>query len=183
MKIKKTPLESCYIIEPDIFKDDRGYFFEAFNKDKFKHNSGIEFNPVQLNQSGSFKNVFRGFHFQRPPFEQSKLISCTEGEILDIAVDLRQSSATFGRYFSIVLSDSNYLQFYIPKGFAHGFLVISDFGKIQYLIDVPYSPEHDDGIIYNDPMINIDWKALASDLILSAKDKMLPTINEKLKNV
>lgn len=176
MKVTDTPIKDCLVIEPTVFEDERGYFFEGFNKKKFKELSGVDFDPVQLNQSRSCKSVLRGFHFQYPPFEQAKLVSCSEGTILDVAVDIRRESKNYGEAYSILLTEENRKQLYIPKGFAHGFLVVSNYAKIMYLVDTLYSADHDAGIRYNDPQVNFDWGLGDILPILSKKDATLPTL-------
>lgn len=172
MKITKTKISGLTIIEPKIFSDERGYFFEPFNKLEFqKHFGNINF--VQDNESKSVKGVLRGFHFQKPPFEQAKLVRCIEGKVLDIAVDLRKKSNTYGQYEKVFLSSKNKKQFFIPRGFAHAFLVLSKTAIFSYKVDNIYSPEHDSGIVWNDPNLLIDWGLDKSGLIISEKDKNL----------
>lgn len=176
MLIKETAFSGLFIVEPQIFEDSRGIFFESFNQRKFNEALGKELNFVQDNQSSSSFGVLRGLHFQRPPFEQAKLVRVLSGEVLDVAVDIRKGSPTFGNYFSIVLSGKNRLQLYIPKGFAHGFVVLSPSADFLYKCDNFYAPTYDSGIVYNDPDINIDWKLESKDIILSEKDKNLKFI-------
>ena len=178
MKAEKINLNDCWIIEPDVFEDERGYFYEGFNKAKFKSATGIDFDVKQINQSNSSKGVLRGLHFQRPPKAQAKLVSCLEGEVLDVAVDLRKTSNTYGQFALVRLSAVNKKQFYIPKGMAHGFLVLSDHAKLMYQTDELYSREHDTGIRYDDPEIGISWGVAYEELILSEKDRNLPAFNE-----
>lgn len=173
MLIKETTFSGLFIIEPQIFEDSRGIFFESFNQRKFNEALGEEFNFVQDNQSSSSFGVLRGLHFQRPPFEQAKLVRVLSGEVLDVAVDIRISSPTFGKYFSIILNAENRLQLFIPKGFAHGFVVLSPSADFLYKCDNFYAPSYDSGIVYNDPDIDIDWKLDHKDLIISEKDKNL----------
>ncbi len=178
MKAEKTNLNDCWIIEPDVFEDERGYFYEGFNVAKFKNVTGVDFEVKQINQSRSSKGVLRGLHFQSPPKSQAKLVSCLEGEVLDVAVDLRQNSSTYGQFSMVRLSADNKKQFYIPKGMAHGFLVLSDYAKLMYQTDELYSKEHDTGIAYNDPDLNITWSLAHEEIILSEKDSDLPTLKE-----
>lgn len=177
MNIIKTEISDLIIIEPNIFKDQRGYFFESFNQEKFKKEiANVDF--IQDNESKSTFGVLRGLHFQKPPFEQAKLVRCIQGEVLDVAVDLRSDSETFGKYVSILLSEENKKQFFIPRGFAHGFVVLSEFATFAYKVDNMYSPNHDSGIIWNDLTLNIDWKIDLNKLVISDKDKNLPNLLE-----
>ena len=172
MNIIKTSIKDLVIIEPKIFEDSRGYFFEPFNKNLFKEKFG-DINFVQDNESKSSKGVLRGFHFQKPPFEQAKLVRCIDGEVLDIALDLRKESKTYRKYEKVLLSGKNKKQFFIPRGFAHAFLVLSDTAILSYKVDNLYAPEYDSGIIWNDPSLSIDWGMDESKLIISKKDKNL----------
>lgn len=183
MKAEETNLEGCWIIEPDVFEDERGYFYEGYNAQRFKKATGLDFEVKQLNQSRSSKGVLRGLHFQREPKAQAKLISCIEGEVLDVAVDLRTNSKTFGKYSLVRLSAHNKKHFFIPKGMAHGFLVLTEHAKLMYQVDELYSPEHDTGVIYDDPDINISWGFPEEEMILSEKDKKLPTFKELKPNI
>lgn len=176
MNFNAFPLEGCYCIEPLIFDDNRGYFMESFNEKTFAEKTGQSIHFVQDNQSFSSKGVLRGLHYQVGEHAQSKLIRVLSGEILDIAVDIRPGSVTFGEYVSIVLSAQNQKQFFIPKGFAHGFLVLSDTATIFYKCDNFYNKASEGGIIYNDPKLNIDWQLPDTELILSEKDAILPTL-------
>lgn len=178
MKGTETNLKGCWVIEPDVFEDERGFFFEGFNAGKFKSLTGVDFIPRQLNQSGSIKGVLRGLHFQNAPKAQAKLVSCSHGELLDVAVDLRKNSPTFKQTFSVRLSEDNKKQLFIPKGFAHGFIVLSEYAKLMYQVDEVYSPEHDSGIAYNDPELNISWVLSKGEIILSNKDQNLKNISE-----
>jgi len=156
MKMITTNIPGVLIIEPDIFNDSRGYFFESYNYEKYSE-FGINDDFIQDNESYSVKGVLRGLHYQLPPFTQSKLVRVIKGKILDVAVDIRKSSPYFGEYVSVELSDKNKKQFYIPRGFAHGFVVLSDEVIFAYKCDNIYSPKHARGIMYNDPDININW--------------------------
>ena len=179
MKVKSTPLKNCYIIEPTVFEDDRGYFYEKFNEQKFEQLTGMNGHFVQDNISKSSYGVLRGLHLQKGDMAQAKLVSCLEGRVWDVAVDLREDSPTFGRWFGVELSAENRLQFYIPRGFAHGFSVLSPTAVFAYKCDNFYNKESEGGIIWNDTELNIDWKLPLSDIILSEKDKVQKTFQEK----
>ena len=170
MKINKTFIKDLLIIEPQLFKDDRGFFYESYNKKKLDKKIKIIF--VQDNESKSIKGVIRGLHFQAPPFEQTKLVRCVSGNILDVAVDLRTNSKTYGKSFSIELSSINNKQLFIPKGFAHGFQVLSNEAIVNYKVDEHYNSDTDSGIIWNDKDLSIDWN-LDIKPILSNKDLKL----------
>ncbi len=178
MRFIKTEIPDLVIIEPIVLGDERGYFFESFKKEEFEKEIGkIDF--VQENESMSSKGVLRGLHFQRPPYTQAKLVRAVVGEVLDVAVDIRTDSPTFGKHVSVSLSGQNKRQFFIPHGFAHGFVVLSDTAVFQYKIDNIYAPDYDDGILFNDSDLNIDWK-ISKDLIkLSGKDKQMKLFKEK----
>lgn len=178
MEIQKFDIEGLLLIQPKIFSDDRGYFFESFNKRQFNSILGYEVNFIQDNESKSSKGVLRGLHFQKPPFSQSKLVRVVAGEVLDVVVDLRQSSPTFGKHQSIRLSSVNKYQFFIPRGFAHGFIVLSDEVIFTYKVDNYYAPSYDSGIIYNDLELEIDWQLPFEQILLSEKDSKLLTFNE-----
>jgi dTDP-4-dehydrorhamnose 3,5-epimerase len=173
MKINKTYIEDLLIIEPQLFKDERGFFYESYNKNNL--NSNIVF--VQDNESKSYKGVIRGLHFQAPPLEQTKLVRCVSGNILDVAVDLRKNSKTYGNYFSIELSSENNKQLFVPKGFAHGFQVLSEEAIVNYKVDNFYNPKYDSGIIWNDKDLLIDWN-LDIKPVLSVKDLKLISFKE-----
>jgi dTDP-4-dehydrorhamnose 3,5-epimerase len=173
MLFKETEISGVFIIEPQLFKDNRGYFFESFNQRKFNEGIGKEINFVQDNQSKSHYGVLRGLHFQSAPYEQSKLVKVLKGEVLDVAVDLRKDSSTYGKHISIILNEENNYQLFVPKGFAHGFLVLSPTADFFYKCDNFYAPSYDSGIIYNDPDLNIDWKIPKEEIIISEKDKNL----------
>lgn len=177
MNFIKTEIEGVYIIEPKVFGDARGYFFEAFSQREFDENIGKTV-FVQDNQSKSCYGVLRGLHFQKPPYSQAKLVSCVRGKVLDVAVDIRKNSPTYGKYISTELSDENHRMFYIPQGFAHGFSVLSDIAIFQYKCDNYYAPQSEGALIWNDPDINIDWHIPATDIILSEKDKKHPCLKE-----
>ena len=173
MKINKTFIEDLLIIEPQLFKDERGFFYESYNK----NNLDINIVFVQDNESKSYKGVIRGLHFQAPPFEQTKLVRCVSGNILDVAVDLRTNSKTYGKSFSIELSSENNKQLFVPKGFAHGFQVLSEIAIVSYKVDNYYNPDSDSGIIWNDKDLSIDWN-LDLKPILSNKDLKLISFKE-----
>ena len=179
MKVKSTPLKNCYIIEPTVFEDDRGYFYEKFNEQKFEQLTGMNGHFVQDNVSKSSYGVLRGLHLQKGDMAQAKLVSGLEGRVWDVAVDLREDSPTFGRWFGVELSAENRLQFYIPRGFAHGFSVLSPTAVFAYKCDNFYNKESEGGIIWNDAELGIDWKLPMSDIILSEKDKVQKTFQEK----
>ena len=173
MKINKTFIEDLLIIEPQLFKDERGFFYESYNK----NNLDINIVFVQDNESISYKGVIRGLHFQTPPFEQTKLVRCVSGNILDVAVDLRTNSKTYGKSFSIELSSENNRQLFVPKGFAHGFQVLSEIAIVSYKVDNYYNPDSDSGLIWNDKDLSIDWN-LDLKPILSKKDLKLISFKE-----
>jgi dTDP-4-dehydrorhamnose 3,5-epimerase len=177
MIFTKTAIPEVFIIEPTVFGDERGYFLESFSQKLFEDNIG-KINFIQDNESKSSKGVLRGLHFQKPPFTQAKLVRCTQGEVLDVIVDIRKDSPTFGKYFSLVLSEINKLQMFVPKGFAHGFVVLSETAVFNYKVDNLYAPKYDSGIAWNDSEIAIDWKISKSEIQLSQKDKELKPLNE-----
>jgi dTDP-4-dehydrorhamnose 3,5-epimerase len=178
MNVEETKLKGCFIIYDSVFADSRGYFFESFNKQKFDSLAGTNVTFVQDNQSKSTRGVLRGLHFQQGEHAQAKLVRVIQGSVLDVAVDLRKESPTFGEYVAIELTADNHLQFFIPRGFAHGFLVLSNTAIFFYKCDNFYNKASEGGLIYNDPTVNIDWKIDASELLLSEKDSILPTFNE-----
>lgn len=176
MEVIKTGIEGVYIIEPRLFKDARGYFFESFSQREFEEKVGsIQF--VQDNESMSSYGVMRGLHFQRPPYTQSKLVRCVRGAVLDVAVDLRKGSATYGQHVAVELTEDNHRQFFIPKGFAHGFAVLSETAVFQYKCDEFYHPEADGGISILDASLGIDWRIPTDKAILSEKDTKHPMLN------
>jgi dTDP-4-dehydrorhamnose 3,5-epimerase len=177
MKVETTGFNGLLILQPKVFEDSRGFFMESFNGQLHLEN-GLVNNFVQDNQSHSFKNVIRGLHFQKPPFAQTKLVRVLYGEVNDVVVDLRKSEPTYGKAFSIILSSKNNKQIYIPKGFAHGFSVLSDSAGLFYKCDEYYSPKADAGLLFNDPDLVIDWKVGASGAIVSQKDLTLPNFKE-----
>jgi dTDP-4-dehydrorhamnose 3,5-epimerase len=181
MNIISTPLQGLYIIEPKVFEDDRGYFFESFNEKIFQEN-GIEIKWVQDNQSKSGYGVLRGLHYQLDPYAQTKLVRVLEGEILDIAVDLRKQSSSFKKWFGIRLSSTNKKQLLVPKGFAHGFSVLSETAVVFYKCDEFYNPLAERGILYDDCELNIDWGLPEADILLSKKDRVLPLMKNAEMN-
>ena len=183
-KIKVTPcqvegktIEGLFVIEPTVFKDERGYFMETYNQNDFKE-AGLDMVFVQDNQSMSVKGVLRGLHFQKGRYSQSKLVRVVRGRVLDVAVDIRRGSPTFGRHVAVELTEDNKRQFFIPRGFAHGFAVLSDEATFQYKCDNPYSPESEGAIAWNDPSLGIDWRLAPEDVILSPKDSAHPLLSE-----
>ena len=178
MLVEETNLKGCYILQPKIFKDKRGYFTESFNQKTFTQLTGLSANFVQDNESQSSRGVLRGLHFQKGEFAQAKLVRVVKGSVMDVAVDLRLNSDTFGKHFSIILSGTNKTQLYIPRGFAHGFVVLEDNTIFNYKCDNYYNKASEGGIIYNDKNLNIDWSLPKTDLIISDKDLMLPSFKE-----
>jgi len=178
MTVIETKLKGCYIIEPTIFKDKRGYFFESFNEQKFNKILKLDVRFIQDNESFSSKGVLRGLHYQTGEFAQAKLVRVVKGKVLDIAVDIRKESSTFGQYISIELTEENKKQIFVPRGFAHGFVVLSDTAILSYKCDNFYNKESEEGIIYNDNTLNIDWKLPAESLIISEKDVDLPSFED-----
>lgn len=175
MNVIKTPIPGLLILEPHVFKDARGYFVESFSQKVFDELVGpVAF--VQDNESRSAKGVVRGLHFQKPPYTQSKLVRCTRGRVLDVVVDIRKDSPTFGKSFSAILSEENHLQLFIPKGLAHGFSVLSDVAVFQYKCDEYYHPESESGIQALDSSLAIDWLVPAEDMIMSDKDRIRPCL-------
>ena len=172
MKFTKTEISDVYIIEPSVFGDNRGFFLESFNLDKFEENvCPIKF--VQDNESKSSKGVLRGLHFQKPPFNQAKLVRCVEGRVMDVAVDVRKGSPTYGKHVAIELTGENKKQLFVPRGFAHGFSVLSETAVFAYKVDNTYAPESDSGINWNDKDLNINWGLPEEDVQLSVKDENL----------
>jgi len=181
MKVQETKLKDCFIIHDTVFADSRGYFFESFNQQRFASLIGLNVSFVQDNQSKSTKGVLRGLHFQQGDSAQAKLVRVLKGTVLDVAVDLREDSATFGQWEAVELSEENHLQFFVPRGFGHGFVVLSEEAVFFYKCDNFYNKAAEGGIVYNDTSLNIDWKLPESELLLSDKDKILPTF-EAIKN-
>lgn len=177
MEVIKTNIEGVVIIEPRVFKDSRGYFFESYSKKEFDEKvTPVDF--VQDNESCSTKGVMRGLHFQRPPYSQAKLVRCVKGAVLDVAVDLRRGSKTYGQHVAVELTEDNHRQFFIPKGFAHGFAVLSDIAIFQYKCDEFYHPEADGGISIVDETLGIEWPIAIKEAILSEKDMHHPLLKD-----
>ena len=177
MEVIKTDIEGLYILEPHVFKDDRGYFFESFSQKEFDDKvRSIKF--VQDNESKSCYGVLRGLHFQKGKHSQSKLVRVVKGNVLDIAVDLRKGSPTFGKHVACELTADNHRLFFVPRGFAHGFVVLSEEAVFQYKCDNLYAPQSEGAIMWNDSALGIDWKIPAEDVMLSEKDKLHPTLAE-----
>ena len=177
MKFIKTKIQDVIIIEPSVFGDNRGYFLESFNLEKFEENVyPIKF--VQDNESKSSKGVLRGLHFQKPPFDQAKLVRCIEGRVMDVAVDIRKGSLTYGKHVAVELTGENKRQLFVPRGFAHGFSVLSESATFAYKVDNSYAPEYDSGIKYDDSDLNINWGLTKNEVLLSIKDKNLPAFKD-----
>lgn len=181
MNFIPTELEGCFIIEPKIIKDERGYFMESFNEMTFQLGVGQPVHFVQDNQSFSARGVLRGLHYQTGAHAQAKLVRVLKGEVLDVAVDIRPGSKTYGQSVSVLLSGENQKQLFIPRGFAHGFLVLSETAVFFYKCDNFYNKESEGGIIYNDPALGIDWNFPESELVISDKDKVQPTFENAKK--
>lgn len=177
MEVIKTDIDGVVIIEPRVFRDQRGYFFESYSKREFDEKvRPVDF--VQDNESMSTKGVMRGLHFQRPPFTQSKLVRCVKGAVLDVAVDIRKGSPTYGKYVAVELTEDNHRQFFVPRGFAHGFAVLSDVAVFQYKCDNYYHPEADGGISIADTSLGIDWHIDTKEALLSEKDLRHPLLKD-----
>jgi len=181
MNFIPTKLEGCFVLEPKIILDERGYFMESFNEQTFQKGIGKQIHFVQDNQSYSSKGVLRGLHYQTDEHAQAKLVRVLHGEVLDVAVDIRPDSPTFGQYESVILSGENQKQFYIPRGFAHGFLVLSDTATFFYKCDNFYNKESEGGIKYNDPTIGVNWNFPSQAMIVSEKDKIQPSLENAKK--
>ena len=176
MKFTPQAIADVVLIEPVVHGDERGYFSETFRQDKFEEAIGYRVDFCQDNESKSTKGVLRGLHFQRPPFAQSKLVRVIDGEVLDVAVDIRQGSPTFGQHVAVILNSQNKHQLFVPRGFAHGFVVLSETATFAYKVDNYYSPESDRGLAFDDPSLNIDWRLPIEQLQLSEKDKKQPKL-------
>lgn len=177
MEYRETEIKGVYVIEPRVFTDDRGYFMEAFKQADFDAHIGhVDF--IQDNESMSSRGVIRGLHYQKGDFAQAKLVRVIKGRVLDVAVDIRKSSPTFGRHVAVELSDANKLQFFIPRGFAHGFLVLSDVAVFTYKVDNVYAPQAEAGIRWDDPALGIDWPVEGMDILTSAKDLKAPLLRD-----
>ncbi len=177
MKVTKTEIDGVFIIEPQVFEDERGYFFESYNKEKLKE-QGIDYDFIQDNQSKSKYGTIRGIHFQKGEYAQAKLVRVLEGMVLDVAVDLRKDSPTFGKHVAVELSAENRRQLMIPRGFGHGFSVLSETAVFAYKCDNVYNKASEGGLRYNDPKLGIDWKIDTDKAILSDKDKVNPLLEE-----
>ena len=177
MEVIKTEIDGVVIIEPRIFKDDRGYFYESFSQREFEEKV-CRTTFVQDNQSKSSYGVVRGLHFQKPPYSQSKLVRCIKGAVLDVAVDIRKGSPTFGKYVAVELTEDNHRQFFVPRGFAHGFAVLSEEAVFQYKCDNFYNKESEGSVAWNDPQLGIDWRIPAEKVLLSEKDKLSKNISD-----
>lgn len=173
MKIEETYLKGCFVIHPNVYKDERGYFFESFNQEKFEKVIGKKVNFIQDNQSCSKKGVIRALHIQKEPYSQAKLVRVIKGKVLDVVVDVRKDSLTYGKHFSIELSGINNLQLFIPRGFLHGFATLEDNTIFAYKVDNYYNKDSEVGVIYNDKSFNIDWGLQSDEIILSEKDSIL----------
>ena len=178
MKFIPQLIQEVILIEPQVHGDYRGYFVETFRQDEFEQATGYKVNFIQDNESKSSKGVLRGLHFQLPPYAQSKLVRVIEGEVLDVAVDIRKGSPTFGQHVSVILNDKNKHQVFIPRGFAHGFIVLSDTAIFTYKVDNYYSPESDRGLAFDEKTLNIDWKLSKEQFKLSEKDQKQPSLDD-----
>ena len=174
MKVIETTLSDCLVLEPSLFNDKRGYFFESFNSKQFNQLTGFNVNFVQDNESFSSKGVLRGLHFQKGEWAQAKLVRVIKGKVLDVVVDLREGSKTYGKYISVELSEENKKQLFVPRGFAHGFVVLSEFAIFNYKCDNFYNKASESGIIFNDSVLNIDWQLNTNEILVSEKDLELP---------
>lgn len=181
MNFISTPISGCFVIEPKVISDERGYFMESFNEKTFQEGVGQQVHFVQDNQSFSTQGVLRGLHYQTGNHAQAKLVRVLSGEVLDVAVDIRPESPTFGKHVTALLSGENQRQFFVPRGFAHGFLVLSETATFFYKCDNFYNKESEGGIFYNDAVLNIDWQFSTENLIISEKDAALPTLQNAKK--
>ena len=181
MTIKETKLKGCFLIEPNVFKDSRGYFLESYNQKTFNKLAGINVDFVQDNESFSSKGVLRGLHYQQGKYAQAKLVRVIKGKVLDVAVDIRKESPTFGQYEAVVLSEENKKQLFIPRGFAHGFVVLEDHTIFSYKCDNYYDKASESGILFNDKTLNINWGVPEDQFIISEKDKELSTFKNVFK--
>lgn len=183
MRVEKTPLADCYIIHDTVHGDQRGYFFESFNRKTFFLETGLDIDFVQDNQSKSQKGVLRGLHFQEGEYAQAKLVRVLQGKVLDVVVDLRKKSPSYGQTFAMELTEENHQQLFVPRGFAHGFVVLSETAVFFYKCDNYYNKASEKGIIFNDKDLAINWQLSDTDLILSDKDRILPAFQEVLKAI
>lgn len=181
MPVQPTPLNDAFIYKPTVFGDERGYFFESFNSERFAAETGLAIQFVQDNQAFSSQHVLRGLHFQKGEAAQSKLVRVLQGRIYDVIVDLRNESSTFGQWFGIELSRDNFCQLFVPKGFGHGYAVLSDTAEVFYKCDAFYNKAEEDGILYNDPSLNIDWQMDIAEAIVSEKDQIWPIFDSTKK--
>jgi dTDP-4-dehydrorhamnose 3,5-epimerase len=181
MEFERQLIPDIFLIKPKIFSDMRGYFTETFRKDLLELELGYKINFIQENESKSSRGVLRGLHFQLPPFAQAKLVRVSEGRVLDIAVDIRKSSPSFGMHIAVELSEDNKHQVFIPHGFAHGFVVLSDFATLTYKVDNFYSSQHERGVSFDDTSLEIDWQLDSNQLILSSKDKEHPFLSDSIE--
>lgn len=180
MELQKTPLKDCFILKPNVFRDERGFFYETFNQKVFEKTTGLKVDFVQDNQSVSTKGVLRGLHFQNGEMAQAKLVRVVKGKVLDIVVDIRKDSETFGKSFSIILDAVEHLQLFVPRGFAHGFITLSKQSVFSYKCDNYYDKASESGIIYNDATLALDWHLPKEEFIISAKDLELPEFEEAI---
>jgi dTDP-4-dehydrorhamnose 3,5-epimerase len=180
LELQKSPLKDCFILKPNVFKDERGLFYETYNQKLFEKTTGLKVDFVQDNQSVSSKGVLRGLHFQRGEMAQAKLVRVVKGKVLDIVVDIRKDSETFGQSFSVVLDDVEHLQLFVPRGFAHGFITLSEESIFSYKCDNFYNKASESGIIYNDATLALDWHLPKEEFIISEKDLELLTFEEVL---
>ena len=178
MELQNTPLQGCFILKPSVFNDGRGLFFESYHKNLFKKITGLEIEFVQDNQSNSNYGTLRGLHYQSGSMAQAKLVRVVQGKVLDIVVDIRKDSPSFGQHFSIILDDIDKLQLFVPRGFAHGFITLSKNSIFSYKCDNFYDKASDSGIVYNDATLSINWHLPEEDFIISDKDKELPSFKE-----
>ena len=178
MELQKTPLRDCFLLKPNVFQDERGVFYETYNQNVFEKITRLKVNFVQDNQSVSSKGVLRGLHFQNGEMAQAKLVRVVKGKVLDIVVDIRKKSDTFGKSFSVILDDVENLQLFVPKGFAHGFITLSEQSVFSYKCDNYYDKNSESGIIYNDATLALDWHLSEEEFIISEKDLQLPTFRE-----
>lgn len=176
---EETALNGLFVVKPKLFGDERGFFMETFARRDFEQ-AGVKMDVVQINHSRSSKGVLRGLHFQRHPYEQAKLVRCLRGEIFDVAVDIRAGSETYGKHYSINLSESNRYMLYVPRGFAHGFLALSNIVEVEYAVDNSYAPSYEGGIIWNDPELGINWPV--SNPLLSEKDSKWPSLRQLINS-
>ncbi len=180
MKRINTAIENCFVVQPSVFEDGRGYFLETFNQKAFNKLAGFDIDFVQDNESFSSKGVLRGLHYQTGEYAQAKLVRVIKGRVLDVALDLRKHSKTFGKHVSVELTEDNKTQLFVPRGFAHGFIVLSDHAIFSYKCDNFYNKASEAGIIYNDQTLNIDWQLPEEDITVSEKDKYLPTLENAI---